>query len=149
LDTAVGKFMEAVHAFGAEMEREKIRQRTADGLLKRARAGVCTGGAVYGYASFPVFQSGRQDAYGQAIPDYSNRRIVPDEARVVEGIFKMYLAGYGLTAIAKCLNGSPGREAELAESFGGVKPPSPATGRAPGRARPSARSCGARSISAR
>lgn len=128
LDTAVGKFIEAVHAFGSELERERIRQRTMDGMLKRAQAGYSTGGAVYGYRPVPVFSSGRQDAYGRPVPDHVDRRVEPGEARTVLGIFKMYQAGYGLTAIAKCLNGAPRRAKELAEFFGGVRPPAPSHG---------------------
>ncbi len=128
LDDATGKFIEAVHAFGSELERERTRQRTMDGMLKRAQAVYATGGAVYGYESFPVYRSGRQDAHGQPIPDYVDRRIIPDQARVVVGIFKMYVAGYGLTAIAKCLNGVPRRQKELLEFFGGVRPPAPRHG---------------------
>jgi hypothetical protein len=47
---------------------------------------------------------------------------------VIVGIFRMCAAGFGLTAIAKCLNGVPGHRAELPEFFGGVKPPSPRHG---------------------
>ncbi len=128
LDSAVGKFIEAVHAFGSELEREKIRQRTVDGMLKRAQAGYCTGGSVYGYEAVPVYGSGRRDAHGQRIPDCVDYRIVPGQATVIVGIFRMYAGGYGLTAIAKCLNGAPGRKAELREFFGGVKPPPPRHG---------------------
>ena len=128
LDTAVGKFIEATYSFGSELEREKTRQRTYDAALKRAQAGYVTGGAVIGYESFPVYQSGRRDAHGQPIPDFVDRRIHPQQARVVRGIYRMYADGFGLTAIAKTLNGSPGRDAELAKYFGGVRPPSPRHG---------------------
>ncbi len=128
LDDATGKFIEAVHAFGSELERERTRQRTLDGMLKRAQAGYSTGGAVYGYRSVPVYASGRQDAYGRPLPDHVDRRIEPEEAKVVVGIFKMYLAGFGLTAIAKTLNGHSRRAKESAEFFGGACPPAPRKG---------------------
>ena len=128
LDNATGKLIEGLHSYVSESERESGRKRTLDGMLRRARAGYSTGGAVYGYESFPVYHSGRQDPHGQPIPDYVDRRKVPEEASVIQGIFKMRAAGYGHTAIAKTLNGSPGREAELAEYFGGVRPPSPRPG---------------------
>ncbi len=128
LDNAVGKFIESVHSFGAELEREKIAQRTADGLRKRAEAGHATGGFCFGYRSVPV-HTGRQDAQGRPLADYSDRRIEPEEARAVAAIFRMYLAGHGLTAIAKTLNGDPRRATELTEFFGGVRPPAPSHGR--------------------
>ena len=72
LDSAVGKFIEAVHSFGSELERERVRQRTMDGMLKRAQAGYCTGGAVLGYETVPVYTSGRHDAHdiAGAAPDH-------------------------------------------------------------------------------
>ena len=150
LDTAVGKFMEGVHAFGAELEREKIRQRTGDGMLERARAGLCTGGAVYGYASRAVYESGRKDAHGQSIPDYVDRRIVPEEARVVEGIFKMYVAWIWPHGYREVPERVPGPGSGVGRVLRGREAaPPPATGRAPGRGRPCVRSYGARAISAR
>jgi site-specific DNA recombinase len=128
LDNAVGKFIESVHAFGSELERERTRQRTLDGMRRRAQAGYSTGGAVYGYESFPVYQSGRKDPHGQPVPDHVDRRIVPEAARVIEGIFRMFAAGFGLTAIAKTLNGHPRRAKESLEYFGGIRPPSPRNG---------------------
>ncbi len=127
LDTAVGKFIEAVHAFGSELEREKIRQRTLDGMLKRAQAGYSTGGSVYGYRSVPI-HTGRQDAQGRPLADHVDRRIEPDQARAIVGMFRMYAAGYGLTAIAKTLNGVPRRRKELEEYFAGICPPAPRHG---------------------
>ncbi len=128
LDDATGKFIEAVHAFGSELERERTRQRTIDGMLKRAQAGYSTGGAVYGYRRVPVYASGRQDDDGRPLPDHVDRKIEPEEANVVVGIYRMYQAGYGLTAIAKTLNGHPRRAKESAEFFGGVRPPAPRHG---------------------
>jgi Recombinase/Resolvase, N terminal domain len=128
LDDTTGKFIEAVHAFGSELERERTRQRTIDGMLKRAQAGYSTGGVVFGYRSVPVYTSGRQDAYGRPIPDHVDRKIEPAEAKVVLGMYQMCLAGYGLTAIAKTLNGDPRRVKESAEFFSGARPPAPRKG---------------------
>ena len=124
LDTAVGKFIEAVHSFGSELERERTRQRTLDGMLRRAQAGYSTGGRIYGYRSIPV-HTGRQDAQGRQIPDYVDRRIESDKARTIVGIFQMYARGYGMMSIAKCLNGAPRYADELVGLFGGVRPPAP------------------------
>ena len=51
-DTAVGRFILAAGAFTAEVEREKIAERTMRGKLERARAGKLpqgTGKGCYGY----------------------------------------------------------------------------------------------------
>ena len=124
LDSAVGKLVESLHSFGSELERERIRQRTRDGMLRRAQAGYSTGGECYGYRSVPIY-SGRMDAGGQPIRDHSERRIEPAEAKTVLGVFKMYGAGFGVTSVAKTLNGEAKYGPQLAEFFGGVRPPAP------------------------
>ena len=91
LTDATGKFMEQVRNFAAEMEREKARQRTADALLKKARAGHVTGGRVFGYDNI-------------AVGDHIERRPSATEAPVVIKIFQLYAAGTGLRGIAKHLN---------------------------------------------
>ena len=96
-------------------------------MRKRAEAGYWTGGFCFGHRPVPVF-SGRTDADGQAVRDHVDRKIEPEEAQTVKGIFVMYLAGYGLTAIAKTLNSDPRRVKELREFFGGSRPPAPRTG---------------------
>ncbi len=48
-ETALDKFMVSAVAFGAELEREKASQRSRDALQRKAEAGHCAGGAVYGY----------------------------------------------------------------------------------------------------
>jgi hypothetical protein len=40
--------MSAVN-FAAEIEREKARQRVTDAMVRKARAGHCCGGRVFGY----------------------------------------------------------------------------------------------------
>jgi len=49
LDGATEKFMVAVRNFAAELEREKISQRTHEHLLNKARKGLVAGGLVFGY----------------------------------------------------------------------------------------------------
>ena len=82
LDDATGKLLESVHAFGSELERERTRQRTLDGMLKRAQAGYSTGGACYGYRRHPVYASGRVDANGNRVPDFVDRITEPAEAAI-------------------------------------------------------------------
>src|SRR3954466_15003050 len=77
-DTAVGKLILTVRAFAAEVEREKISERTTRGKLERARSGripQAFGRGCYGYVYNP--------AIGQ-------REIEPFQAEVVRRIFTRY-----------------------------------------------------------
>ena len=61
-DTAVGRFILAAGAFTAEIEREKIAERTMLGKLERARAGKLpqgTGKGCYGYRY--IKETGRRE----------------------------------------------------------------------------------------
>ena len=91
LGDATGKFMLAVGTFADEMEREKARQRTRDGLAKKARDGYVVGGRLFGYDN--IRADGR-----------TTRRINTDEAAVVQRIYTMVSEGTGLRAIAHALN---------------------------------------------
>ena len=48
VDTATDKFVMSAGSFGAELEREKARQRTYDVMQRKAKAGHVTGGRVFG-----------------------------------------------------------------------------------------------------
>lgn len=61
-DTAIGRFILAARAFTAEVEREKIAERTMRGKAERARAGKipqATGKGIYGYRYNPA--TGRRE----------------------------------------------------------------------------------------
>jgi hypothetical protein len=60
LDSAMDKMMAALSHFGAEMEREKARQRTYDALARKARALHVTGGKVYGYDNIEICDTSGQ-----------------------------------------------------------------------------------------
>lgn len=49
VDTSTNRFLLSAGSFGAELEREKARQRITDAMLRKARAGHCCGGPVFGY----------------------------------------------------------------------------------------------------
>jgi DNA invertase Pin-like site-specific DNA recombinase len=49
IDSPTEKLLMSVAAFADEMERERARQRTADAMLRKARAGHVVGGRTYGY----------------------------------------------------------------------------------------------------
>ena len=76
--TAVGRFILAARAFIAEVEREKITERTTRGKVERARSGripQATGKGCFGYVYNP--QSG-------------HREVNPYQALVVQHIFDCY-----------------------------------------------------------
>ena len=91
-DTAVGRFILAARAFIAEVEREKIVERTTRGKAERARSGripQATGRGLYGYH------------YDRA----SGHRVVNDEqAFVVRRIFEDFAAVGSIVGITNALN---------------------------------------------
>lgn len=91
LETATDKVMLSLTNFAAEMEREKAAQRTADALLRKARAGHVTGGRVFGYDNLRV-------------DGHVERRVNDVEAPLVLRIFERCADGAGLRTIAHELN---------------------------------------------
>ncbi len=126
LDSALDKIMASLTLFGAELEREKARQRARDAAERKARQGLVTGGEPYGYQNVP-YRAGQEVPPGEP-HDCVKRRIQPAEAAIVRGIFRMYAAGWGITKIAKTLNGVPTYAAQSAEFFTGQRVAAPRTG---------------------
>ena len=91
-DTAVGRFIIAARAFIAEIEREKIAERTMRGKEERAKSGripQATGRGIYGYK------------YDRE----TGRRVVdPVQASVVRRLFEDFAAGGSLMGITNALN---------------------------------------------
>ncbi|MCY3505333.1 MAG: recombinase family protein [Chloroflexi bacterium] len=91
-DTAVGRFILAARAFIAEVEREKIAERTTRGKEERARGGripQATGRGMYGYHYDPG----------------TGRRVINDEqAPVVRRVFENFAAGGSIIGITNALN---------------------------------------------
>lgn len=101
-DTAVGRFILAARAFIAEVEREKIAERTMRGKEERARSGripQAFGRGCYGYT------------YN---PDTGRREVEPFQAAVVRRIFERYAASRSFSAVANELN-----EADIPAFSGG------------------------------
>ena len=91
-DTSVGRFILAARAFIAEVEREKIVERTTRGKLQRARAGKIPqafGRGCYGYVYTP--------ATGQ-------REIEPFQAEIVRRMFRRFAETRSLSAVSNELN---------------------------------------------
>ncbi|MCY3880672.1 MAG: recombinase family protein [Chloroflexi bacterium] len=91
-DTAVGRFILAARAFIAEVEREKIAERTTRGKEERARGGripQATGRGMYGYH----YDSG------------TGRRVInAEQAAVVRRVFEDFAGGGSIMGITNALN---------------------------------------------
>jgi site-specific DNA recombinase len=103
LDSPTEKLLLSVSAFADVMEREKARQRTTDAMRRKAEAGHVTGGVVYGYDNVEVLAD-MPGADGRPRRAHVIRRINPAEAAVVRDLYERYVAGQGLTRLAKGLN---------------------------------------------
>ncbi|MCI0782516.1 MAG: recombinase family protein [Chloroflexi bacterium] len=93
-DTAIGRFILAARAFIAEVEREKISERTMRGKAERARSGRIpqgTGKGCYGYVYDPI--TGR-------------REVDTFQGLVVQRIFEDYSATRSFSAVSSELNGA-------------------------------------------
>ncbi len=119
LDTSLDKIMSALKMFGNEQEREKTRQRCRDAAERKARQGHVAGGRCFGYAN--VRMRGDRPAEPGESYDYIVRRVNPEEAAVVVGIFRAFAAGWGMVKIAKALSLAPGYADLSREYFGGQK----------------------------
>ncbi|HLN63959.1 MAG TPA: recombinase family protein, partial [Symbiobacteriaceae bacterium] len=73
----------------AEWERSVIKERTYSGKLRRAQEGK---------------NPGMKPAYGYALAEGGGFTVLPDEAAVVQRIYKEYLAGMGMRVIVNGLN---------------------------------------------
>ena len=91
-DTAVGRFILAARAFIAEVEREKIAERTMRGKEERARSGripQANGRGIYGYHYDPA----------------TGRRVINGpQAAVVRRMFEDFAAGASITGITNALH---------------------------------------------
>jgi len=94
-DSALGDVIRAIYGFVAETERGNILKRSADGKRERVMEGklLGTGYALYGYA-WRSDKPKEKDAYV----------IVPEEAEIVQIIYKWYLEGMSIRGIAIKLN---------------------------------------------
>jgi site-specific DNA recombinase len=97
LNSPIEKAMLSLQTMGDEMEREKARMRVTDAMLRKARAGHCCGGRVFGYDNVEIV-----DASGRR--SHVERAVNATEAAIVRRIFDLCAAGTGYTRIAKLLN---------------------------------------------
>ncbi len=89
--SAVGDFIRSAKAFAAELEREKIKERSTRGLTSRVRSGNLPGGGapLYGYRWRDAERSGYE--------------VDSITGPVVRRIFAAFLNGQGLRGIAAAL----------------------------------------------
>ena len=91
-DTATGQLLRSVQAFAAELEREKIMERTGRGKEARARSGRIPQGTGIG-------------CFGYRYSSASGQRVIePTQAAVVRRIFDRYLETRSFSAVAAELN---------------------------------------------
>lgn len=98
-DTPEGRFMLSVRGYLAEVEREKIRERTGRGRRAKIESGrlVGQGGSKYGYRFLTELRNGKQINAGI-------RRTEDSEAEIVRRIFNSAAAGGSTRQIAIGLN---------------------------------------------
>src|SRR6266511_3278084 len=89
-DSAVGRFIRSAKAFAAEVEHEKIKERTVRGRVARAQSGKLIPGwkALYGYRW-------ADEAKGRYVP-------AEPEATVVRRIFAASAQGKDLSQLPPC-----------------------------------------------
>lgn len=92
-DSIVGEFIRNAKAFAAEIELEKIRERTVRGKLTRLKSGKLHshGSELYGY---------RRDK------ERGIREVYEAEAEVVRNVFRWVLDGVAVRSIVRRLNSS-------------------------------------------
>jgi site-specific DNA recombinase len=99
LDTSPeGQLIRYVRGFAAQIEREKIRERTLRGKQAKAAKGLMpqgTGRGIYGYRYHPK---------DEEHPAAGKRTIVEHQAEVVRRIFEMCIEGASFHGIAQRLN---------------------------------------------
>jgi site-specific DNA recombinase len=100
LNTAMDKVTLSLATFGAELEREKAKQRTYDALRQKALAGHVPGGQCYGYRNVEVLVP---QAAGPPTRSHVLRQIDPEAADTVRRIFRDYANGIGLRRLAATL----------------------------------------------
>ncbi len=102
MSNAITTGMTQLRSIGAQVEREQASKRTYAAMMRKALAGCCTGGRVFGYRNVDHF-SGGLDKHGRPVRSHVTLEAIPEERAVVVRIFTMYADGLGFIRIAKLL----------------------------------------------
>lgn len=98
--TPIGRAVLGVLAVFAQFERETTAQRVRDNMLDRARMGLWNGGPLpYGYTAVKT-----EVSLGNKTKEVSVLEIDEERAEVVRKMFRDFLEGKGIRAIARELN---------------------------------------------
>lgn len=95
ISTSIGQFSLQMLGAVAQMQRESWMESAKIGSRRKAKIGKCNGGSMLGYK---LILDEEDDKGGTKLV------ILPEEAKTVNRIFKMYAEGYGLKAIVNKLN---------------------------------------------
>ena len=104
LTDKTGKLIASVMGWRDEAYLDSLRDKTRRGLAGQARRGFSAGGKTYGYRTEPVIDPAQRDPHGNPKVLGYRRIIVPEEAAVVQQIFKWYADGWSHKKIGLKLN---------------------------------------------
>ena len=86
-----------------ELYLTDLRKKTHRGQTGQVLRGFSVGSCGYGYSSVPEGQS-KLDKKGRLRADGFKNVVIPEEARVVQRIYRAFIAGHAVTKIARELN---------------------------------------------
>lgn len=86
-----------------ELYLTDLRKKTHRGQTGQVLRGFSVGSCGYGYSSVPEGQS-KLDKKGRLRADGFKNVVIPEEARVVQRIYRDFIAGHAVTKIARELN---------------------------------------------
>ncbi len=127
------KMMMLFKGYASDVERQKASHRSRDKAKQQFDNGKVTGGRVYGYDNCWVFKDGHKEIapVGAEKPSDVSHAIYAineEHANIICSIYKMYCDGFGITRIAKTLNGDPKYQDLSLKYFNGQSPNAPAHG---------------------
>ena len=86
-----------------ELYLSDLRKKTHRGQMGQVLRGYCMGGQTYGYESVAQGEL-KFDSKGRARANGYQRVILPQEAHIIQRIYRDFAQGISITQIAKTLN---------------------------------------------
>ncbi len=93
-----------VHGIVDSLYLKDLAKRTFRGVEQLALNGLHTGGRVFGYRRVPIVSATEHDSHGRPVIAGVKLAVDPNQAAIIRGIFKRYVAGDSLKRIAIDLN---------------------------------------------